>query len=153
MTGYWKSPEETASTLRDDWLHTGDVGYRDSDGYLFIVDRMKDVIIRNGFNVYPRDVEEAMLQHPDIATVAVTGRPDPVNGEEVVAFVQLVPGSKATAEELVAYAREVLSRAKYPREVRIVDQMPLTSIGKTDRKALRRILADEQTSPTANPAS
>ncbi|SHN28020.1 class I adenylate-forming enzyme family protein [Cryptosporangium aurantiacum] len=138
MTAYWNSPEETAYALRDGWFHTGDIGHQDADGHLYVVDRIKDLIIRDGFNVYPRDVEEAMLTHPDVALCAVVGRPDPRRGEEVVAFVQLRPGASATTEDLVAYGRSQLAAVKYPRDVRIVDAIPLTSVGKLDRKALRR---------------
>jgi long-chain acyl-CoA synthetase len=137
MQGYWHSPEATAEVLRDGWFHTGDVGHQDDDGYLYVVDRIKDLIIRNGFNVYPRDVEDALLAHPEIAAAAVVGRPDPRVGEEVVAFVQLVPGSALTPEDVIAHAKEHVSAAKYPREVRVVDAVPLTSVLKTDRKALR----------------
>ena len=137
MTGYWHDPEATAAAVRDGWFHTGDVGHLDDDGYLFIVDRLKDVIIRDGFNVYPRDVEEALMRHPDVAVCAVVGRPDVDSGEEVVAFVQLCPGATVTPSDLVAFAREHLSAVKYPREVHLIDQLPLTSIGKLDRKALR----------------
>lgn len=137
MTGYWHDPDATAHAVQDGWFHTGDVGHLDEDGYLFIVDRLKDVIIRDGFNVYPRDVEDALVRHPDVAVCAVVGRPDVRHGEEVVAFVQLHPGAQATSEQLVAFAREHLSAVKYPREVRVVDALPLTSIGKLDRKALR----------------
>ncbi|MFI5955031.1 class I adenylate-forming enzyme family protein [Cryptosporangium sp. NPDC051539] len=138
MGGYWHSPEETAYAMRDGWFHTGDIGHRDSDGHLYVVDRIKDLIIRDGFNVYPRDVEEAMLTHPDVVLCAVVGRPDPRHGEEVVAFVQLTPGSAATSEDLVAYGKTRLAAVKYPRDVRIVDAVPLTSVGKLDRKALRK---------------
>jgi long-chain acyl-CoA synthetase len=137
MSGYWNSPDETRHALRDGWFHTGDVGRLDEDGYLYIVDRIKDVIIRGGFNVYPRDVEEVLVSHPAVSAAAVVGRPDPVSGEEVVAFVQLRPGASATSAELVAYARAHLSAVKYPREVHVLDQVPVTSIGKIDRKALR----------------
>ncbi len=137
MTGYWHDPHASAQAIRDGWFHTGDVGHLDEDGYLFIVDRMKDIIIRGGFNVYPRDVEEALIRHPAVAVCAVVGRPDVKQGEEVVAFVQLNEGASATPEELVAYARANLSAVKYPREVHILDQLPLTSIGKLDRKAVR----------------
>jgi long-chain acyl-CoA synthetase len=135
MTGYWSSPDATAHAVRDGWLHTGDVGHLDDDGYLYVVDRIKDLIIRGGFNVYPRDVEDVLLAHPAVVAAAVVGKPDPKLGEEVVAFVQL--GGSATAEELVAYAREHLGAYKYPREVRVVDSIPLTSVMKLDRKALR----------------
>ena len=137
MRGYWNAPEATAEAVRDGWLHTGDVGHLDDDGYLYVVDRLKDLIIRNGFNVYPRDVEDVLLAHPDVVAAAVVGRPDPKVGEEVVAFVQLAAGARVTPEALVAHARERISAAKYPREVRVVDAVPLTSVMKTDRKALR----------------
>ena len=137
MQGYWNAAEATAETLSGGWLHTGDVGHLDEDGYLYVVDRIKDLIIRNGFNVYPRDVEDALLAHPEITGAAVVGRPDPRTGEEVVAFVSVAPGSTLTPDQVVAYAKEHLSAAKYPREVRVVDAIPLTSVLKTDRKALR----------------
>jgi len=138
MQGYWGSPETTAYAVRDGWLHTGDVGHVDEDGWLYVVDRLKDLIIRNGFNVYPRDVEDVLLSHPAVAAAAVVGRPDPVVGEEVVAFVQLV--GEVTPEALVDYAKDRIGAHKYPREVRVVDAVPLTSVMKTDRKALRSLL-------------
>jgi long-chain acyl-CoA synthetase len=137
MDGYWKSPEETARVLRGGWLHTGDIGHLDADGYLYVVDRIKDLIIRGGFNIYPRDIEDVLLGHRDVIAAAVVGRPDPTYGEEVVAFVQLKPLAWATSLELVQYTKEHLAAHKYPREVHIVDAVPLTSVGKTDRKALR----------------
>jgi long-chain acyl-CoA synthetase len=137
MSGYWHAPEETASAVRDGWFHTGDVGRQDADGYLYIVDRIKDLIIRGGFNVYPRDVEEVLMTHPDVANCAVIGRPDAERGEEVVAFVELRPAATATAPEIRAFGRRHLSAVKYPREVHIVEAIPLTSVGKLDRKALR----------------
>ncbi len=138
MLGYWNSPEVTAETLRDGWLHTGDIGRLDEDGYLWVVDRKKDLIIRGGFNVFPRDVEEALVGHPAVAMAGVVGRADPVHGEEVVAFVSLRPGSRATGDELIGFARSRLSAYKYPREVHLLDDLPLTPVGKVDRKALRR---------------
>jgi long-chain acyl-CoA synthetase len=140
MTGYWNSPEATAAAIRDGWLHTGDIGRFDEDGYLYVVDRIKDLIIRGGINVYPRDIEDAMLTHPDVVACGVVGRPDAKYGEEVVAFVQLRPGAAVDATALQEFARERINRAKYPREIRIVDAVPLTSVFKTDRKALRRLL-------------
>ena len=137
MDGYWRSPEVTAEALRDGWLHTGDVGYLDEDGYLFIVDRKKDLIIRGGFNVYPRDVEDALVEHPDVQMAAVVGRPSDRHGEEVVAFVSLAPGATASAEDLIAWARERIGGYKYPRELHRVESIPLTPVGKIDRKALR----------------
>ena len=137
MQGYWRSPETTADALRDGRLYTGDVGYADEDGYLYIVDRKKDLIIRGGFNVYPRDVEDALVAHPAIAVAAVVGRPDPRHGEEVLAFVSLHPGSTVTSDELVAWGREHIGGYKYPREIHILDMIPLTPVGKIDRKVLR----------------
>jgi long-chain acyl-CoA synthetase len=142
MRGYWHSPEATSEALRDGWLHTGDLGYQDEQGYLFIVDRKKDLIIRGGFNVYPRDVEDILLEHPAIERAGVIGRPDEKSGEEVVAFVSLRPEAQATGEELVQWSRERIGGYKYPREVHIVGEVPLTGVGKVDRKALRRILRE-----------
>ena len=140
MTGYWNAPDETGYALRDGWLHTGDIGRFDDDGYLYVVDRIKDLIIRGGINVYPRDIEDALLEHPDIVGAGVVGKKDVKLGEEVVAFVQLRPGATLTADDVVAFARERLSAAKYPRDVRLVDALPLTSVFKLDRKALRASL-------------
>ena len=142
-SGYWRSPEITADALRNGWLHTGDVGYLDEDGFLFIVDRKKDLIIRGGFNVYPRDVEDALLEHPAVVTAGVVGRPDEQHGEEVVAFVSLAQADAATESELVAWARERIGGYKYPREVHIVDSLPLTAVGKLDRKVLRTLVNQE----------
>jgi long-chain acyl-CoA synthetase len=137
MQGYWRSPEATGEALRDGLLHTGDVGYQDEEGYLFIVDRKKDLIIRGGFNVYPRDVEDALAEHPAVQMAGVVGRPDPRSGEEVVAYVALRPGAEVDADELVRWGREHIGGYKYPREVHLVDAVPLTAVGKIDRKVLR----------------
>jgi long-chain acyl-CoA synthetase len=137
MHGYWHASEATDAAVRDGWLHTGDLGYLDDGGYLFIVDRKKDLIIRGGFNVYPRDVEDALLEHPAIEGVGVVGRPDSVHGEEVVAFVSLRPGAEVSPDDLVSWARQRIGGYKYPREVRVIDLLPLTSVGKVDRKLLR----------------
>ena len=138
MKGYWNAPELTAETIREGWLYTGDMGRLDDDGYLTILDRKKDLIIRGGFNVFPRDVEEALLEHPAIATACVLGRPDDVHGEEVIAFVTLA--EEIAPEELVAFGRQRLGGYKYPREIHVLDALPLTPIGKPDRKALRELL-------------
>jgi len=143
MSGYWHAERETEHALRGSRLHTGDVGRLDADGYLYIVDRIKDLIIRGGYNVYPRDVEDALLEHPDVVAAAVVGRPDQKYSEEVVAFVQLREGSTAGPEELVEFGRARLSAVKYPREVRIIDQVPLTSVMKIDRKRLRATLTGD----------
>jgi long-chain acyl-CoA synthetase len=139
MRGYWRADELTAEAMRGGWFHTGDLGYVDGDGYLYIVDRKKDLIIRGGFNVFPRDVEDALLEHPAVALAGVVGRPDERHGEEVVAFVSLRNGSDVTDEELVAFAKNRIGGYKYPREVRIVADVPLTAVGKVDRKALREL--------------
>jgi long-chain acyl-CoA synthetase len=142
MAGYWRDPEATAEAVRDGWMHTGDVGHLDEDGYLYVVDRLKDLVIRGGFNVYPRDVEDVLLEHPSVGQAGVVGRPDPVYGEEVVAFVAL--RAEVSEDALLAFCAQRLGRHKTPRELHVVPQVPLTSVGKTDRKALRRRLLDGQ---------
>ena len=140
MTGYWHSDD--ASALEGGWLHTGDIGHVDGDGYLYVVDRKKDLILRGGFNVFPRDIEDVLLSHPAVAQAGVVGRPDARLGEEVVAFVSLRPGAEATAGELTEHARQHLAANKYPREITIVPTVPLTSVGKLDRKILRQWVAE-----------
>ena len=137
MLGYYRLPEETAKALRNGWLHTGDVGRLDDDGFLYIVERKKDLIIRGGFNVYPREVEEVLYAHPQIAEAAIIGAPDPLMGEEVVAFVALKPGAAATADEIIVFCQTRLARFKCPRQVRFVDALPKSPIGKILRKELR----------------
>jgi len=141
MRGYWRAPEQTEETMRGGWLHTGDLGRVDEDGYLYVVDRKKDLIIRGGFNVFPRDVEEALLEHAAVEGAAVVGRRDPKCGEEVVAFVAL--REELDPAELVAWARTRIGGYKYPREVHVVPALPLTPIGKVDRKALRARLHEK----------
>jgi long-chain acyl-CoA synthetase len=145
MLGYWQAPELTAEAIRDGWLYTGDLGYLDDDGYLYVVDRKKDLIIRGGFNVFPRDVEEALLEHPAVAAAGVVGRPDEAHGEEVVAFVELGSGQEIGADKLVAWSKERIGGYKYPREVHLVPSLPLTPVGKIDRKALRARILEEAT--------
>jgi long-chain acyl-CoA synthetase len=143
MSGYWNAEQETAEALRGGWMHTGDVGRLDADGYLYVVDRIKDLIIRGGYNVYPRDVEDVLMQHPDVVAAAVVGRPDEKYGEEVVAFVQLREDAMTRPADLIEFSRRHLSAVKYPREVRLVDAIPLTSVMKTDRKLLRAMLTSD----------
>lgn len=143
MAGYWNAPELTAETLRHGWVRTGDVGRFDAAGYLSIVDRKKDLILRGGFNVFPRDVEEVLLGHPSVTTACVIGRPDPLHGEEVVAFVTVASGSGTSADELLAFAKSRLAAYKYPREIRVLASLPMTLVGKMDRKALRELLINE----------
>jgi len=128
--------------LAGGWLRTGDIGHLDEDGYLYVVDRKKDLILRGGFNVFPRDIEDVLVAHPAVAQAGVVGRPDPRLGEEVVAFVSLRPGAEVTAAELAEHAKQHLAANKYPRDIRIVPAVPLTSVGKLDRKKLRQWIAD-----------
>jgi len=137
MKGYLGRPEATAETVRDGWLHSGDLGYMDSDGFYFIVDRAKDLVIRGGYNVYPREIEEVLYAHPAVLEAAVIGKPDERLGEEVVAVLSLRPGASVTAEEIVAYCRERLAAYKYPREVRFMDELPKGPSGKILKAALR----------------
>jgi long-chain acyl-CoA synthetase len=142
MTRYWRTPDAAANVLAGGWLHTGDIGHLDEDGYLYVVDRKKDLILRAGFNVFPRDVEEVLVAHPAVALAGVVGRPDARLGEEVVAFVSLRPGASATVEELGQHARRHLGATKYPRQIMIVPAVPLTSVGKLDRKKMRQWVAE-----------
>ncbi|GII30428.1 long-chain-fatty-acid--CoA ligase [Planotetraspora mira] len=137
MKGYWNRPEDTAQVFRGGWFHTGDLAYADDDGYLFVVDRKKDLIIRGGYNVYPREVEEILYTHPAISGAAVIGRPDMRLGEEVVACVTLHPGAVVTEQEVIAFCREHLAAYKYPREIRFLDALPVGPTGKILKKELR----------------
>ena len=130
MKGYWRNPEATAAVMRDGWFHTGDMARMDEDGYFFIVDRKKDMIIRGGYNVYPREVEEVLYEHPDVAEAAVVGVPDPEWGEEVGAAVALRPGAQATPEQLRDWVKERVAAYKYPRHVWLVPELPKGPTGK-----------------------
>lgn len=130
MRGYWRRPDATDTVMRGGWFHTGDIGRLDEDGFLFIVDRLKDMIIRNGYNVYPREIEEVLHEHPDVLEAAVVGVPHPRHGEEVVAAVVLRPGATAGAHDLVEHARQRVAAYKYPRRVVLVDRLPKGSTGK-----------------------
>ncbi len=136
FAGYWERPEETARVLRDGWLHTGDVATMDADGYFRIVDRIKDMIIVAGVNVYPSEIEEVLGQHPAVAEAAVVGRPDPRRGEVPTAFVVLCEGAQLSAEELLAWCHDRLNAMKRPVEVEIRTELPRTMIGKVLRRAL-----------------
>ncbi len=138
MTGYWHGAEASATALAGGWLHTGDIGHLDEDGYLYVADRKKDLILRGGFNVFPRDIEDVLVTHPAVTQAGVVGRPDARLGEEIVAFVSLRPGAGISPAELTEYARQHLAATKYPRQITIVDAIPLTSVGKLDRKKLRQ---------------
>jgi long-chain acyl-CoA synthetase len=140
MLGYYRMPEETAKVIKNGWLHTGDVGRLDEDGYLYIVERKKDLIIRGGFNVFPRDVEEVLYAHPKVAEAAVVGMKDPLMGEEVLAFVVLRPDAEARAEEVIAFCQERLAKYKCPKQVRFVASLPKNPVGKILRKELRALV-------------
>jgi long-chain acyl-CoA synthetase len=138
MLGYWNLPEATARTIRGDWLHTGDAGYLDKDGYLYIYDRVKDMIVSGGENIYPAEVESALFGHPAVADVAVIGVPDSKWGEAVKAIVVRKPGAEVTAKELIDYARERIAGYKVPRSVDFVEALPRNPSGKILKRELRK---------------
>ena len=140
MQGYYNNPEATAETIVNGWLRTGDMGYMDEDGYFFIVDRKKDMIIRGGENIYPREIEEVLFTHPQIAEATVIAKPDPIWGEEVLALVVPVPGASPTEEEIIEYCRQRLADYKLPREVRFRTDLPKTLTGKVQKKLLKEEL-------------
>jgi len=137
MREYWNMPEETATTIVNGWLHTGDIAYMDEDGYFFIVDRKKDMIISGGYNVYPRDIDEVLFEHPKVQEACAIGIPHPSRGEQVKAFVVLVPGQTATCEEIIAYCSGKLAKYKLPTQVEFIEELPKTNVGKVLRKDLR----------------
>lgn len=137
MKGYWNMPVESAQTLRNGWLYTGDIAYMDEDGYLYIVDRKKDLIIASGYNVYPRDVEEVLYEHPSIQEAVVVGVPDTYRGETVKAVIVLKEGSTCTEEELINYCRTNLSAYKVPRIIDFRKELPKTGVGKILRRKIR----------------
>lgn len=141
MAGYLNNPEATAETIRDGWLHTGDIGRLDADGYLQIVDRIKDMIIRGGENLYPKEIESTIAQLPGVLESAVVGRPHEVLGEEPVAYVVRYPDSQLTADDVLAHCAGHLTRVKVPAEVTILDELPKNPVGKIDKPSLRRGLA------------
>jgi long-chain acyl-CoA synthetase len=145
MLGYFNRPDATAAALRDGWLYTGDIGYMDEDGYFYITDRKKDLIIVGGFNVFPREVEELLYQHPAVQEGVVLGVPDPYAGERVKAYVVLKEGASATEEEIIAFLRERLTRYKVPAAVEFRAELPKTMIGKILRRALREEQLQERT--------
>ena len=140
MQGYWNKPEETAEVLNDDWLSTGDIGKMDEDGYFYITDRKKDMIIYKGYNVYPRELEEAIFTHPAVEQCAVVGKPDLDVGEAPVAFVQLRQGAEATAEEVMEHTNPQIAAYKKIREVRFLDAIPVSPAGKILKRILREML-------------
>ncbi|HKU97264.1 MAG TPA: AMP-binding protein [Vineibacter sp.] len=137
MEQYWKRPQQTEETLKGDWLHTGDIARADERGYLYIVDRKKDMIVTGGFNVFPREVEDVLTSHPDVAMAAVIGVPDPKWGEAVTALVVPKPGTAPDAQALTQLVKDRKGAAQAPKRVEFVDALPLTAVGKVDKKVLR----------------
>jgi long-chain acyl-CoA synthetase len=152
MLGYWRRPEATAEMIRNGWLHTGDIAIMDEEGFFRIVDRIKDMIIVSGFNVYPTEVEAVIYRHPKVLKACVVGLPDDTTGERVKAYVVLKPGESATAEELDAWCRDPeqgLAGYRVPKEWEFRDQLPETLIG----KVLRRVLQEEERAKAASAPS
>jgi fatty-acyl-CoA synthase len=137
MDGYWKQPELTEAAFSGGWLHTGDIGVRDEDGFFYIVDRKKDMIVSGGFNVFPREIEDVLGQHPAVSACAVIGVPDEKWGEAVRALVVLRPGASVQPEELIALVREKKGPVYAPKAVEFIDSLPVTPVGKADKKVLR----------------
>jgi long-chain acyl-CoA synthetase len=140
MKGYWNRPDATAETVKEGWLYTGDLGYMDENGYFYVVDRKKDMIIAGGFNIYPREIEEVLYEHPDVLEAVAAGIPDPYRGETVKAYVVLKEGSKLTSDDLNQYARKYLAAYKAPRLYEFREELPKTAVG----KILRRTLVEEE---------
>ncbi len=137
MLGYYKMPEETAKTIVDGWLFTGDIGYMDEDGYFYITDRKKELIIVGGFNVFPREIDELIYQHPKVKEGITVGIPDPYRGERIKVYIVLKEGETATEEEFIAYFRQNLTPYKVPSEVEFRTELPKSAIGKILRRQLR----------------
>jgi long-chain acyl-CoA synthetase len=138
-SGYYKLPEDTARTFRNGWLYTGDMARMDKDGYLYIVERKKDLIIRGGFNIYPRDLEEILYQHPAVKDAVAIGVPDPVMGEEIKLYVVLKEGAKVSTEEILHYCQGQLSKNKWPKPIEFLAALPRNPMGKILRKELRKL--------------
>ena len=138
MRGYFNRPEANSEAFRDGWFHTGDLARMDADGYLYIIDRKKDMVVTGGYNVYCKEVEQVLAQHPDIAEAAVVGVPDPLYGEALAAFIELRPGARLSAEAVGEHCRTLLAGYKKPRKVHFVDSLPRNSLGKVLKEALRK---------------
>ncbi|MCZ4223960.1 long-chain-fatty-acid--CoA ligase [Pedobacter rhodius] len=139
MKGYYRKPEDTSEVIKNGWMHSGDIAIKDEDGFYFIVDRLKDMIIRGGMNVYPREIEEVIMKHPAVSLVAVIGLPHDKLGEEVKAFIILKEGQKVRAEEIIVWCQERLASYKYPRMVEFCTSLPMTATGKLLKKELRNM--------------
>ena len=138
-------PEETANTLRDGWLYTGDIARKDEDGYFYIEDRKKDLIIAGGYNIYPREVEEVLMTHPAVVEVAVAGVTDPKRGETVKAWVVKKEGDSTTEQEMIIWSKTLLAKYKYPRMIEFREELPKTSVGKVLKRELIKEEEDKQT--------
>ncbi len=143
MSGYWNNPEETAIALRNGWLYTGDIACMDEDGFIFIVDRKKDMLLCSGFNVYPREIDEVLYEHPNVLQACTVGVPDPKRGETVKAFVVPKKDAVITEREIIDHCAKRLSPYKVPKYVEFIDKLPLTAVGKTMRNELRRREAEK----------
>ncbi|MCX5912722.1 MAG: AMP-binding protein, partial [Deltaproteobacteria bacterium] len=137
MQGYWNNPKETAGQLKNGWLFTGDIAIQDEDGYFFIVDRKKDMIIAGGFNIYPREIDEVLFQHPKVQEAISIGVSDPYRGETIKAYIVLKPGQTATAEEMISFCKEKLTAYKVPKMIEFRESLPKSAVGKVLRKVLR----------------
>jgi long-chain acyl-CoA synthetase len=141
--GYYRMGDATAEAMRGGWFHSGDLGYQDEDGFLYVTERKKDLIIRGGLNIYPRDIEEVLYGHPAVQDAAVVGLPDATMGEEVIAYVVLRPGQSATEDELVQHCRNALAKYKSPKHLRLIDALPKNPIGKILKRDLRELAKEE----------
>ena len=142
MKGYWNNLEETARQLRDGWLYTGDIAVKDEDGYIFVVDRKKDMVIAGGYNIYPREIDEVLYTHPKVADAVAVGIKDQYRGETIKAYVVLKPGENASEQEIISFCREKMAAYKVPKSVEFRDELPKSAVG----KILRRMLRDEEES-------
>jgi len=142
LKGYYKNPEATAHAFRNGWFHTGDIGYRDAEGFYFIVDRKSDMIIRGGENIYPREIDEVLYQHPAVSAAAVVGVPDQLYGEEVTGFVVLREGSEVSAEEMIEFCKSRLADYKCPKSIHFVKDIPKGPTGKLLKRELTKLLRD-----------
>jgi long-chain acyl-CoA synthetase len=140
LKGYYKNPDATATAFRHGWFHTGDIGYRDADGFYYIVDRKSDMIIRGGENIYPREIDEVLYQHPSVAAAAAIGVPDELYGEEVAAVIVLKDGAKSSEQEVIEFCKARLADYKCPKTVHFVDDIPKGPTGKLLKRELTRML-------------
>jgi long-chain acyl-CoA synthetase len=148
MQGYWENPEESAAQLKDGWLYTGDIAVRDEEDYFFIVDRKKDMVIAGGYNIYPREIDEVLFQHPKIQDAVSVGIPDAYRGETLKAYVVLKEGESTSGEEIISFCREKLAAYKVPKSVEFRDELPKSAVG----KVLRKILREEEEAKQEPPA-